>query len=154
MHVQLRLRNVGCAPLYNERHAYIVLKNGNSEYRVQLASDPRRWLPNGAETTIDETLTLPDNMPEGTYQLYLYLPDVAETLASDPRYAIRFANTDVWDATTGMNSLNASVLVSVPSDLDHAAAVSRPAKLIRDGKVFILRDGKRYSLTGQEQTQY
>ena len=53
-----------------------------------------------------------------------------------------------------MNSLNASVLVSVPSDLDHAAAVSRPAKLIRDGKVFILRDGKRYSLTGQEQTQY
>ena len=154
MRVQLRLRNVGCAPLYNERHAYIVLKNGNSEYRVQLASDPRRWLPNGAETTIDETLTLPDNMPEGTYQLYLFLPDVAETLASDPRYAVRFANTNVWDATTGMNSLNASVLVSVPSDLDHAAAVSRPAKMIRDGKVFILRDGKRYSLTGQEQTQY
>jgi len=26
--------------------------------------------------------------------------------------------------------------------------------MIRDGKVFILRDGKRYSLTGQEQTQY
>ena len=106
---QLKLRNVGYAPLYNERHAYIVLKNGSNTYPIMLQSDPRRWLPNGVETTINENLLIPAGIPAGTYQLYLHLPDAAASLAADPRYAIRFANTNVWDAATGMNSLNASI---------------------------------------------
>ena len=109
--VTLQIRNTGFAPLYNERHAYIVLKNGSNTYPIQLQSDPRRWLPNGAVTTIEEELTIPANVPAGTYQLYMHLPDAAESLAADPRYAIRFANVDIWDATTGMNKLNASVTI-------------------------------------------
>jgi len=109
--IQIDIRNTGCAPLYNERHAYIVLRNQQSTFRIQLATDPRRWLPNGTVTTINEQIDLPSDMPAGTYQLYLHLPDASATLADDPRYAIRFANTDVWDAATGMNSLNASVVL-------------------------------------------
>ena len=88
-----------------------MLKNGSNTYPIQLQSDPRRWLPNGAVTTIEEELTIPANVPAGTYQLYMHLPDAAESLAADPRYAIRFANVDIWDATTGMNKLNASVTI-------------------------------------------
>ena len=109
--LSIQIRNTGFAPLYNERHAYIVLKNGSNSYPMMLQSDPRRWLPNGAVTTIEEELTIPANIPAGTYQLYLHLPDAAESLAADPRYAIRFANTDVWDATTGMNNLHATVTI-------------------------------------------
>lgn len=111
MAVNLQIRNAGYAPLYNARPAYIVLKNQNSVYSLQLASDPRRWLPNGVVTTVNEQLTIPASVPAGTYQLYLYMPDAYESLASDPRYAVRFANTNVWNASTGMNSLNASVKV-------------------------------------------
>ena len=110
--VKMQIRNAGFAPLYNERPAYIVLKNGSKTYKMKLKSDPRRWLPNGEVTTIDEQLTVPSNVPSGNYQLYLYLPDAYSSIASDAHYAVRFANANVWDASTGMNNLNASVTVT------------------------------------------
>lgn len=118
--VNMQIRNTGYAPLYNERHAYIVLKNGNQTYPIRLTSDPRRWKPNGAVAIIDEQVTVPSNVPAGTYQLYLYLPDAYESIASNPKYAVRFANTNVWDATTGMNNLNTSITVtpSAGQDID------------------------------------
>ena len=114
--VNIKLKNVGYAPLYNARPAYIVLKNGNKTYSLKLASDPRRWLPNGVETVINEQLTVPASVPAGTYQLYLHLPDAYASLAADPRYAVRFANTGVWEESTGMNKLNATVVVSASGD--------------------------------------
>ena len=110
--VNLRIKNVGYAPLYNERPAYIVLKNGSNVYKVKLASDPRTWLPNGVVTEINENITVPSTVPAGTYQLYLYLPDAYASIADKPAYAVRFANTNVWDSSTGMNKLNASVTVA------------------------------------------
>ena len=119
--VNMQIKNTGYAPLYNERHAYIVLKNANATYAIQLAADPRNWLPNGAVTTINETITVPDTAYNGTYNLYLWLPDEYESLRADARYAIRFANTGVWEEASGMNKLNAQVVVSggdeVPSIL-------------------------------------
>ena len=115
MSVNMSIKNVGYAPLYNERHAYIVLKSGNNTYSIQLTSDPRRWLPDET-TTINETLTVPSNVPNGTYQLYLHMPDKYASLASDPRFAIRFANklnnNDIWDSTLGMNNLGATITIS------------------------------------------
>ena len=110
--INLQIKNVGYAPLYNERPAYIVLKNGNNVYPFKLAVDPRRWLPNGVVSTVDEQITIPTSVPLGTYDLYLSLPDAYATLANDPRYAIRFANTgNLWDAETGYNKLNAQVTI-------------------------------------------
>lgn len=109
--VKLQIRNVGYAPLYNQRYAYIVLTDDNNIYTLPIFSDPRSWLPNGVVTTIDEQLIIPESVPEGTYDIHLYLPDVYATLAGDPRYAIRFANSNVWEAETGMNDLGASVTV-------------------------------------------
>ena len=107
--INIQLKNVGYAPLYNERPAYLVLKNGSNKYSIQLQSDPRRWLPNGELTIINEQITIPSSVPAGTYQMYLHLPDKYPSIAADPRFAVRFANTDVWDSSTGMNSLNASI---------------------------------------------
>lgn len=131
--VNIQIQNVGYAPLYNERHAYIVLKNGNKTYSLQLASDPRRWLPNGVVTTINEQLTVPANVPDGTYQLYLHMPDAYASIASNPAYAVRFANTNVWEASTGMNKLNASVTVTgggvTPPEPPVSDAITLPATL-------------------------
>jgi hypothetical protein len=130
--IHMQIKNVGYAPIYNERHAYIVLKNGNNTYSIQLQSDPRRWLPNDAVTTIDEQITIPSNVPAGTYQMYLHMPDKYASLASNPRYAVRFANTGVWDANTGMNNLNASIVISegvTPPPTPGTDAVILPATL-------------------------
>ena len=109
--VSMQVRNTGYAPLYNARTAYLVLRNGTVTRSLPLTSDPRRWLPNDAVTTISEQLTVPADLPVGTYHLYLHLPDAYPSLAADPRYAVRFANTGVWDDTTGMNDLGATVTV-------------------------------------------
>ena len=112
MQLSLQIRNTGCAPLYNERPAYIVLKNNNYTCSLPLASDPRRWAPNNAVTTVSESLTIPSDVPSGTYELDLYLPDASPSIAADPRYAVRLANVGTWDAATGMNSLQASLSVT------------------------------------------
>lgn len=38
-------------------------------------------------------------------KLSLWLPDAAPTLQARPEYALRFANSQVWDAETGENTL-------------------------------------------------
>lgn len=114
MTITLKINNTGYAPLYNERHAYIVLKGANHTYRMQLQSDPRTWQP-AQTTTISESLLLPTDIEAGTYSLYLYLPDADSKIAANPAYAVRFANSDVWEATTGYNNLNTQVVVAEAS---------------------------------------
>ena len=154
--LEMQIKNVGYAPLYNERPAYIVLRstsNQQSVYRIQLASDPRRWLPNGVVTTISERLVIPEDVPNGTYELYLHLPDASATLATNPKYAIRFANTDVWDASTGMNKLNATLTITpdvlgveeVEADPFHGQAydiLGRPVDDTYHG--FVIQNGEKH----------
>ena len=113
MNVQLNIKNVGYAPLYNERYAYIVLKNNTNTYSIPLSSDPRTWAPNNATTAINEYITLPATMVPGTYDLYLYLPDASASIAANPKYAVRFANTGIWQKSTGYNILNKQVEVTI-----------------------------------------
>lgn len=148
-HVQMKIRNVGFAPIYNERKAFLVFSDQLSVFSVQLATDPRRWLPNGVVTEIDETVTIPDEVVNGAYDLYLYLPDSSPSLSDDPRYAVRFANEDVWDATTGMNSLNASVTVTgSASGLEPGWNERSCRKWLQEGQLIIERNGVRYSAQG------
>lgn len=164
MNVTIRLRNAGYAPIYNERTAYIVLKNGNKTYSLPLNADPRRWLPNGVMSAINEQVAVPDQVPEGTYHLYLHLPDKYQTLASDPRYAVRLANANVWDGDTGLNDLGATVTISNSAPQDpgelpevvidalpatHADAAGRPSKVLKDGVLYIrMPDGRMYATNG------
>ncbi|MBS7786860.1 DUF4832 domain-containing protein [Flavobacterium sp. CYK-55] len=111
--ITLKLKNLGYAAPFNERKAYLILKNTttNTTYSIRLSSDPRLWLgPN--EISISENLTLPSNIIAGTYKLYLSLPDSAPTLASRSEYAIRFANNNMWESTTGFNNLNFTLNIS------------------------------------------
>ena len=112
VNIAMNIKNVGYAPLYNERHAYLVFKNATDSFAVQLATDPRRWLPNKETTAINEAITIPNDAPAGTYNLYLNLPDAYASLAHDPRYSVRFANTGVWTASNGMNNLQAEIEIS------------------------------------------
>ncbi len=108
----LRIKNLGYAAPFNERKAYIVLKNltTNQTYSLLMNSDPRLWLgPN--DITINQTLVLPTNLTAGNYKMYLHLPDSSPTLASRPEYAIRFANENVWENNTGFNNLNHTLSV-------------------------------------------
>ncbi len=164
MNVTIRLRNSGYAPLYNERHAYLVLRNSSDQtWSLPLASDPRRWLPNGRISAINEQLSLPADLPEGTYRLYLHLPDNYESIAADPRYAVRFANEDTWDEATGMNDLGIQIVVSSSAPLDPGelptpdldalpvttTTAARSQKVIEDGTLYLITpNGTKVSANG------
>ncbi len=146
--VTISICNVGCAPLYHERHAYLVLKNSSKTYSIQLQSDPRRWLPNGVVSVINEKVDIPADIPAGTYNLYLYMPDRHEELASNPRYAIRFANEDVWSETTGMNDLKTTVTVSSDAPKDPGDLPEIPGTAL-DDITFDTTDAEWYDLLGR-----
>ena len=153
MPIQITLVNKGFAPMYNYRPVYLVLKNAQHTYSVQLQADPRKWTAEAGTITINEAPVLPATIAEGTYQMYLHLPDAYESLASDPRYAVRFANQNVWDQNTGMNDLGVSVEVVAGGQqaITNQQAEIKPQKQFRDGRVMIVRGDKTYSVLGVEE---
>ena len=167
MNVTIRVRNDGYAPIYNERPVYLVLKgtgSSSSLYSIKLQADPRRWLPNREVSWINEQVDIPSNVQEGTYQLYLWMPDKYESIKSDPRYAVRCANVNMWDANMGYNNLGATVTVSksAPKDpgelpegiekvTEEGLQVMAPKKMIENGMLYVvLPDGKQYTIDGRK----
>ena len=116
-------------------------------------------------SAINEQISIPADVPEGKYHLYLHLPDKYASVASDSRFAVRFANKDVWEETTGMNDLKAEVVISKEAPLDpgdlpeveidavplttgNEATAAR--KILEEGVLYIVMpDGRKYSLLGQ-----
>jgi len=141
---------VGYAPMYNERKAYIVLRNATNTYIYPLHSDPRTWLPNGVVTVINDTIQLYYDLQIGTYDVCLWLPDMGETIQSDSRFAIRLANKDVWEETTGYNVLTSITLSTTGLTSQFTDSPTHPfTKILKDGHLYIQTDHNLYTLLGQ-----
>lgn len=102
------VQNVGYANLFKDRKAYLVLRNlaTNVESSFELNTNLKNWKGSSA---IQITQSLGLAVPNGTYQLFLNLPD---PLLANPMYAIQFANSGIWDAVKGYNNLNQTVTIS------------------------------------------
>jgi hypothetical protein len=85
-------------------------------------TDVRRWLP-GTNCVLNARLSLPTNLPSGSYDLLLNLPDPAPTLYAIVPYSIRLANSNalssagtvlgsVWEASTGYHRLWQTLVVN------------------------------------------
>lgn len=111
--IRIELVNEGFAAPFNPRDLYVVLQNKSTGAfsTVKLPDDPRRWFANGQTHVIARTLTLPSNLPAGSYALYLYLPDPAPGLSAKAAYAIRMANANLWKAS-GWNDLLHTITVN------------------------------------------
>jgi hypothetical protein len=105
------LNNDGYSGIIKQRPIYLVFKSGANRFNVQMTGvDVRTWL-SGPVTVAQQTVTLPSNMPAGTYTLALWLPDYYTGLQSRPEYSIRFANQGIWDATNGYNVLSNAITI-------------------------------------------
>lgn len=106
--VALDLHNAGYAMPYNPRSAFLILRNrGNGhEIRLEIIKDIRKSLHWSQE------LQLPAGTPPGRYELLLALPDSYSEIASRPQYAIRLANDNCWETSTGYNKLNFELTVA------------------------------------------
>jgi hypothetical protein len=103
INLKVNLQNTGFASIINERPLFLVLE-GAERYTVHVTQiDPRHWESGSA--TFSVKLHIPSNIAEGEYRLGLWLPDGYKSLQDNPLYAVRFANENVWDETTGSNIL-------------------------------------------------
>lgn len=99
------LRNVGFAAPMNPRDVELILVSTDTgkKHVFKQDVDPRFWLPEEEHHfTLSCMLT---DMESGMYKVYLNLPDPYPSLHNDPRFSIRLANNDMWDAETGYNYL-------------------------------------------------
>ena len=104
LYVRLSLVNVGYSAPKNPRDIEMLLINTadpTDYYRVVPDTDPRFWFTDQMQQ-VEATF---QPAKAGEYKLCLYMPDPQPTLHDDPRYAIRLANDNCWDETTGYNCL-------------------------------------------------
>lgn len=110
--------NIGWGKIYNHRGCELVFRNTatKSKFIVRLANDPRRWCMTDSAVAVTVSALIPGTAPEGSYAVYLNLPDTASRLYGKSAYSIRLANTGVWEDSTGYNSLlhTAAVSMSAP----------------------------------------
>ncbi len=111
--IKLELLNEGWASPYNLRLIELVLRHLETgrEYHLPVKEDPRRWLPQAKQVIKVEGI-VPQNAVSGEYEILLNLPDPEPQLYNRPEYSIRLANENVWEATTGYNSLLTIIVVT------------------------------------------
>jgi hypothetical protein len=112
----LDIQNEGFAAPVNARPSHLILRSMDDEYVFDLSIDVRQWYGGGTYTH-NFSIDLPGNMPSGNYQFYLHFPDAALSLSADPRFALRLANLDIWEAATGYHDLRATVAIAPPNSL-------------------------------------
>lgn len=117
LEIQFDLDNVGFGELFNPRNVEVTLKNNTSGEisSAPLQVDPRFW-SGGSSNEVQALLSIPADMATGTYTVGLKMPDIEASLSEDVRYSIRFANTGVWDAATGVNILKTDLQISDTAD--------------------------------------
>lgn len=112
----LNMENLGFSAPYNERELNLILRdiNTNAEYAIALTganADIRTWYT--GSIALQESITIPQTIPAGNYQLLLHILEPANNyaVANRPEYSIRLANTGTWESTTGYNDLQHTMTV-------------------------------------------
>lgn len=106
--ISLSISNTGFASVISERPAFLVISDAEHRRAIRLSADAREWA-SMTTTVVSETVRIPDDLPGGTYDLSLWLPDPSPTLQSRADYAVQFANVGTWDAAGGLNVLASGV---------------------------------------------
>ena len=106
----LSIYNIGFAAMYNPRKVQLILRSKDATYIATLPDDPRTWKPRHL-TNLTAKVQLPADIPAGDYQLLLFLPDAEPSIAARADYAVRLANKEMWEPTTGYNNLGVSIKV-------------------------------------------
>lgn len=112
-YLSFTVSNVGWGNLFNPRKLEVILRHKASGkvYRLSTGIDPRTWL-SGSTTTVAVSGGVPTSAPTGDYDVLLNLPDVAGALYGRSAYSVRLANQNVWESSTGFNSLLQTVNIN------------------------------------------
>jgi hypothetical protein len=104
--VNLKMINEGWSNPVNPRKIELVIRNQESgkEYVYDINEDIR-FRPLGEEMAFSIKAGIPQGMEQGTYKIFLNMPDPEISIRNQSRFSIRTANIGTWEDATGLNSL-------------------------------------------------
>ncbi len=122
----LEFQNAGFAAPYNPRGLELVLRHivSGQKFFAELSRDTDvRWWSPGTNHVLNAQLALPPELPSGSYQVLLNLPDPAPSLYAMIPYSVRLANADalssggavlgtVWEPATGYHNLRQTLTIN------------------------------------------
>ena len=111
MNISISLDNIGYASPYNPRPVELLLRNKSTGAirKLNFNTDIRKWYTGNVK--LDQNFTVPADLAAGDYDLLMNMPDKYVSINTRPEYAVRLANQNVWEASTGYNNLNAVLVV-------------------------------------------
>jgi hypothetical protein len=108
-----QIANKGFASPFNPRNLEVILRNtaNNQRYRLITEADPRYWTA-GDTISVSITAGIPADMEEGLYSAFIFLADPEPRIHDRADYAIRLANNNLWEDSTGYNYLNHQIKIT------------------------------------------
>ena len=102
----MHLENEGFASPYNPRSVQLILRNmeDGSINKLPLKTNIQKWY--SGQIFVNESVKIPGNVQEGSYELLLAMPDGYSSLQDRPEYSVRLANNGLWENESGYNKLN------------------------------------------------
>jgi hypothetical protein len=102
--VKITIENSGYASPVKARNVKLILRSkiDATITSFEFNTDVRFWFD---DVNLTETFT-PENLTSGEYEVLFHIDDTYETLKGRPEYSIRLSNENIWEASTGYNSLN------------------------------------------------
>jgi len=152
--VRFTITNTGWASMTNTRPVFLVLESPERRVEVPVDVDPRTW-KSGETYTVEQSISVPDDLPDGHYTVSVWLPDEKVENRSDARFSVQFASKDVWNKEKGLNVLATDVTVQRKPELaatgvtpDAGAAVSgwfalATAAVVLGGGMLAIRSRRR-----------
>lgn len=130
MTFEVTVRNDGFAAPVTEHLLQLILVQGGRNLTLTMNgthTDPRFWLANGTETTLNGTVLIPsDEQYNGTWSMYMAIVDAAPSLQSVPQYNILTVNQLVTAQGTGLNDLRRSVTITTQQLLPSTNSIKTP----------------------------
>ena len=113
--VNVTLRNTGWARMFSKRALVVTLRNKSTGATITGSGGDLTAVASGAAAQMTVNVSLPAGTAAGTYDVLISAPDIWSTIASDARFAVRFANADsgsqAWDATNARFSTGTSIAI-------------------------------------------
>jgi hypothetical protein len=119
----INLTNKGYGNILFEKRLFLVFRQNGVDTKRLINHNVRNWIKGNHQLSID----IPQDIADGTYELLL---QVADKNLDNPNYSIQFANTGLWEQTTGFNRLNLNyVKTSVPIITEPEPVVCNPTRI-------------------------
>ncbi len=146
------MENTGFSETPKDKEVEVLLTNGDITYTYPTDINARDWA-SGTRNDVSLTLTLPQTMPGGAWDVYLRISEMNENSTDNARFCTRLANVDLqYHETLGANYFGSITIDGTPDAETLPAADERAAGYYPDTTPIAIDETSRISFLDKTYT--